>query len=420
MYKILKINIIGLWGIHNIELNLNQNINFLIGKNGSGKTTILNILTATLNLNLNEIENLDFKKIEIILVQETKNKKISLEKVLEGEIKFIYKISKNKYEISERDIRNYFRFNIINNLNRKNNLNIEKLKEVLKEIININLLDTDRLTKNNREVFERDFYDEYRYEYKKRIINPVDIKLNFLIKELKTYKLTLKAKLEDLTAEFQRKVLELLIYNKDSDNNENNKENTFGMISQIEKDLKEFYKEFNYQKKDIDKQIANHTASLKKEIEGETLKEEFKTNLVLLTRTKKVLEIVKDLKGEKNIILSPINSYLDKLNAFMEDKNFSISDEGELKILLKNRKKEIRIEELSSGEKQIIILLTEILLQKNKVNVFIADEPEISLHIGWQRVLVDAILELNSEAQIIFATHSPDIVNRKKEYIINM
>ena len=91
-----------------------------------------------------------------------------------------------------------------------------------------------------------------------------------------------------------------------------------------------------------------------------------------------------------------------------------------MNILLKNRKKSIKSEELSSGEKQIVILMTEILLQKNKTNVFIADEPELSLHIGWQRELVNAILRLNSEAQIIFATHSPDIVNGKEKYIVKI
>lgn len=64
---------------------------------------------------------------------------------------------------------------------------------------------------------------------------------------------------------------------------------------------------------------------------------------------------------------------------------------------------------LSSGEKQLIILLTEALLQKSMPNIFIADEPELSLHIGWQRIIIEKILEMNPMAQIIVATHSPEI-----------
>ena len=104
----------------------------------------------------------------------------------------------------------------------------------------------------------------------------------------------------------------------------------------------------------------------------------------------------------------------------MDTKEFLISEEGELKVYVKEQKKEIELSLLSSGEKQIIILLTEVLLQKNMTNIFIADEPEISLHIGWQRILAETIAELNSSSQIIFATHSPDIVNRFRENIINL
>lgn len=419
MYKIKEVRIKDLWGIKDINLNLNIDINFLIGRNGSGKTTVLNILTSTLNLNLTDIENLDFRKVEIILIKGRRTKKISLEKKYEQEKEIVYKISNNRYNLSDRIIREYLRWGNSSPRIIHNRVNLDKLRTELKEIIDINLLDTNRLTKNNRDIFEREGYEEYRYEYRRTILNPINIKLNFLIKELKTYKLTLKAKLETLTADFQRKVLELLIYNEDSDNIEDDKID-YNMISQIENDLKDFYKEFNYHQKDINKQIANHTAILKNEIKKKSLKEGYKTNLALLTRTKKVLEIVKELKKEKDKILSPINLYLEKLNLFMEEKEYSITEDGELKINLRKNNKEIRLEELSSGEKQIIILLTETLLQKNKANVFIADEPEISLHIAWQRILVDAILELNSEAQIIFATHSPDIVDKKKKYIINM
>lgn len=419
MYKIKQIRIIGMWGIKDIDLDLNSDINFLIGRNGSGKTTILNILTSRLNLNLIDIDNLDFKKIEVILIKGKKRKKISLEKNYKQEREIIYRISNTTYNLSERVIREYLRWRGTSHIVYNNRANLDKLQTELKEIIDINLLDTNRLTKNNRDIFEREGYEEYRYERMRNILNPINIKLNFLIKELKTYKLTLKAKLETLTADFQRKVLELLIYNEDSDNIEDDKID-YNMINQIENDLEDFYKEFNYNRKDINKQIANHTSILKNEIKKKSLKEDYKTNLALLTRTKKVLEIVKELKKEKDKILFPINLYLEKLNLFMNEKKYSISEDGELKINLSKNDKEIRLEELSSGEKQIIILLTETLLQKNKTNIFIADEPEISLHIAWQRILVDTILELNSEAQIIFATHSPDIVDKKKKYIINM
>ncbi len=38
------------------------------------------------------------------------------------------------------------------------------------------------------------------------------------------------------------------------------------------------------------------------------------------------------------------------------------------------------------------------------------DEPEVSLHIEWQQVLIGTILKLNPRAQIILSTHSPAII----------
>jgi predicted ATPase len=72
---------------------------------------------------------------------------------------------------------------------------------------------------------------------------------------------------------------------------------------------------------------------------------------------------------------------------------------------------EFGVEVLSSGEKQLFILLGEVLLQEGAPNLFLADEPELSLHVQWQSNLVQNMRSLNSDMQIIFATHSPDIVS---------
>jgi predicted ATP-binding protein involved in virulence len=42
--------------------------------------------------------------------------------------------------------------------------------------------------------------------------------------------------------------------------------------------------------------------------------------------------------------------------------------------------------------------------------VFIVDEPELSLHIGWQEQFVNAIQQANPNVQFILATHSPAII----------
>jgi predicted ATPase len=65
---------------------------------------------------------------------------------------------------------------------------------------------------------------------------------------------------------------------------------------------------------------------------------------------------------------------------------------------------------LSSGEKQMLVILLTALVQENRPGVLLMDEPEISLHIEWQQRLIGLIRELNPNVQIILTTHSPAMI----------
>ena len=66
--------------------------------------------------------------------------------------------------------------------------------------------------------------------------------------------------------------------------------------------------------------------------------------------------------------------------------------------------------QLSSGEKQILAILLTVLVEDNQPYVLFMDEPEVSLHIEWQKRLIDLCLELNPNVQIILTPHSPAVV----------
>ena len=65
---------------------------------------------------------------------------------------------------------------------------------------------------------------------------------------------------------------------------------------------------------------------------------------------------------------------------------------------------------LSSGEKQLLVIMLTALVQEGRHCVMLMDEPEISLHIEWQQRLITLIRTLNPNTQIILCTHSPAIV----------
>ncbi len=66
--------------------------------------------------------------------------------------------------------------------------------------------------------------------------------------------------------------------------------------------------------------------------------------------------------------------------------------------------------QLSSGEKQLLVILLTVLVEDLLPTVLFMDEPEISLHIEWQQRLIETILQLNPNVQIILTTHSPAVI----------
>jgi len=88
---------------------------------------------------------------------------------------------------------------------------------------------------------------------------------------------------------------------------------------------------------------------------------------------------------------------------------------GKKKVELRGRevtvmagKEPIPLESLSSGEKQLLQLLLEC-LAAGQTPVLI-DEPELSLHVDWQNELVQCMRTVNNTAQLIMATHSPEVM----------
>lgn len=69
----------------------------------------------------------------------------------------------------------------------------------------------------------------------------------------------------------------------------------------------------------------------------------------------------------------------------------------------------IPLYKLSSGEKQLLLILMRVFLMEEQPYILLMDEPEISLHIEWQYKLFEEIRLLNPNCQIITSTHSPSL-----------
>ena len=120
-----------------------------------------------------------------------------------------------------------------------------------------------------------------------------------------------------------------------------------------------------------------------------------------------------DRISEQNDAFEEIERYLTSVNEFLDEKNISVSESfkkgNEASIVVSfSDNSESNLRTLSSGERQILTLLYAA-TKMSKQEVVLIDEPEISLHVDWQRRLISKMSDQLSNRQIITCTHSPVI-----------
>jgi ABC-type Mn2+/Zn2+ transport system ATPase subunit len=138
-------------------------------------------------------------------------------------------------------------------------------------------------------------------------------------------------------------------------------------------------------------------------------------------------ERLQRLTAEINDVTDEINAPLDKfvmiVNKYFDSTNKALiidNEDSPLMVGINNGDdaRLIRITELSSGEKQLLIIFLTVVLERNKSFILLMDEPETSLHVEWQARFIDDIRRLNPNIQIIIATHNPLILlNREQDEI---
>ena len=84
--------------------------------------------------------------------------------------------------------------------------------------------------------------------------------------------------------------------------------------------------------------------------------------------------------------------------------------------------KSLELSQLSSGEKQEIVLFYELIFETKSNLMLLIDEPEISLHIIWQKKFLDDLMEVSKQNQVnvMVATHSPQIISNHLDFQIDL
>ena len=417
MYHLTKVEIDGFWYRYKVRVPFYKDVNIFIGKNGTGKTTFINILTAVLTVDIRSLALLEFSNVKIMLECGKSQRTITVSRV-ETDMPFEllkYKIGRNSFTIPvfsrEMERRKY-------SYRTKHYEELIDLKRSMSKLINLSWLSV------YREIVEPE-EEEYRHS---KIIEstPIERRIEDLLKRLTSYQLTLAERANDVLKQFENEVLVSILYDERFEKVDLNYITKIE-LKKMERMLKQAYSELGLTGKETGLKIENHIKAIKRSIS--IIKEKMKEKkpsylfddvlpLPLLNRTQHIVDFSIKAENEKKKIFGPINNYLNQLKDFIQDKKFTLIQSGSL--IIEKDNTEIPLTRMSSGEKQLFILLTETLLQKNEPFMFFADEPELSLHIEWQEKIVSSIRDLNPNSQIIVATHSPEIAGRWRKNMIDM
>lgn len=140
------------------------------------------------------------------------------------------------------------------------------------------------------------------------------------------------------------------------------------------------------------------------------------------------LKIYFDDFAEKYTVFQDLIQKLDLftqiINARLTFKHINILRDGGFNIVDNdNPEKVLNLSQLSSGEKQEIVLFYDLIFSNTTDKLMLLiDEPEISLHISWQKKFLDDLLEVakHRNIQVIVATHSPQIVSSHMDIQIDL
>ncbi|WP_264605617.1 AAA family ATPase [Sphingobium sp. B11D3D] len=83
---------------------------------------------------------------------------------------------------------------------------------------------------------------------------------------------------------------------------------------------------------------------------------------------------------------------------------------------------DVPLEKLSSGEQHQLVLFFELLFELKKNSLILIDEPELSLHVAWQKQFISdlkRIIELN-EFDVLLATHSPQLIGEWEDLVVEI
>lgn len=437
--KIKNIKVKKLFGFLNKDLNFYEDMTLLVGINGAGKTSLLNLINWVLTPSINNLCATNFEKVTLTIDFKGKEYKLVC---TNNKKEFKYEIITDNHEFHPLKV------------NIRHNYNNNNLDEVVELYSNLGPDEEEVLTwqfiqelpKPTIIGLDRSLYTETSdsiYIDDSKIRNKSSLRQNLIpkspsirVKELlnKEYRIN-KNKILNLTNNLKNQIM-LSAFEAGVDGNSLINEKSYkihlNQISVTKKRVKDYFENFEKNSFDsnqlliIDKYFDN-LENITKKYENSSdniTRILYNLNANQFSKTIKLLREFEKFEKETNNALHKINTFLETINLFFKDSNKILVFKEETSEIffhttdfngnLITKFNDIKF--LSSGEEQILVLFAYIAFSEMKNKIFIIDEPELSLHLRWQESFISQLEKvLDENNQIILATHSPILVGNKKD-----
>lgn len=438
-------------GYMNFDIKFRESVTFLIGINGSGKTTVLKLLSGLLTPSYIDLSQIEYSEIVLSCQRTTDNSTITIsskKKTDEIILKYIDEKNNETVEsiipcLEQSILRKRYDAEIINTERFKRYLfdfyetsvaqKIKEMKTPLFLGLNRRIIDTNRY-----DISDRELYFARRRHNLDFMFDNVDEALND-IQEMFYNSIRQNARRQSaLSDSFRKRVfsesfriaddntIPIIEYNDELNKLQNRRTELNNAIEKL--GMKDLSTQFSIFFDSIQKtlEILSKTSALdsNKTTNPDYVNALLKwmTNSIQIEKIDKIIQYANEYSLNISKLKEPIIRFMDSANLFFKESNkiINVNEQGDINIIIKGAKKANNLFELSSGEKQLLIMLAHLSFHKQnqRSSIFIIDEPELSLHISWQELFVDAVLKASPETQFIMATHAPAILAKpeRKEW----
>lgn len=437
--KITEFKIKSLHGFFDYDIKLNEDLTFIYGENGSGKTTVLNMLDSVVSGDIYKLFKYNFKKIIVNFENRNSDKKCYIEVELNKKDSTldsylsIHFTGEDGNTLTDKIYYKEVKFD-------ERHFHSKKSLKIIRETFNYIFLPLNRLsykmgslesvTSRNR-INHRPYFINKGYSSED---------MNGVEKLVKDFVAITNSQINKLNIGFRQDILKSALEitdDKESDNYLLNASEEV-LVSKLEL-IKNKYIELLVELKAIkseDQKISGvkYFDDLIKKVKNNIEKNpgtpnshtELRGAYVELIRISKLIELHEKLNSKIAILKTPIDEFIKYTNRFLNNgkdkKNLVINSAGQIYFTTNYTNEKVKLKYLSSGEKHVVTLFANLIfkLKRDDFTIFIVDEPELSLHLSWQKMLVETIREINTNMQIVLATHSPEIVGRYDEKVFEL